>query len=419
MNETVNLKDFDIVGIITLQDVEGIEKYVTPVKENGQTVTYLSRSKEYYNVKSMTELSIEREALKLKVTRELTKRNFVILEHMLNCSAKVYFKKFEEYIKNGKSESYRIQLQQAEVCLMEDVRNLLVILQGKGLIEINPRNILPPGDENSAKRAIEMDNKAMLYILAQTLKMTKSPDEIEVLTPGYGSIYIGPFLKAMYGYNFTNILKSKYIEESGITEQSVHASSLMSSERVFEQGKNILLLDDNIGTGTTMAEIRQQLNEAGVGRIISGAIQYNWRNYFRVSVGEKKDIDRFEVNEFDIVTPFNYAGHKLYKHAIDRLHSSGQEYIEYLKSKSYRKKDCCDLQGAINRGIICAKRTNLDLIDGISAVDDKKTSEENPLLDKYKDGPKSITNPISRKIIVALTEIVANLDAQQGWEQIC
>ena len=410
MNETVNLKDFDIVGMITLQDIEGIEKYVTPVKENGQTVTYLSRSKEYYNVKSMTELALEREDLKTKLTRELTKRNFVILENMLNCSGKVYFKKFEEYIRSGRSERCRIQLQQAEECLMEDVRNILVILQRRGLIEINPRNTLPLGDENSAKRAIEMDNKAMLYIFAQTLRMTKNPNEIEVLTPGYGSIYIGPFFKAMYGCNFTNVLKSKYIEESAKTENA-HASSLMSSERVFEQGKTILLLDDNIGTGATMADIRRQLVEAGVDKIIAGAVQYNWRNYFRVSVGDKKDIERFEVNDFDIVTPFNYAGHKLYKHAIALLHSSGQEYIEYLKSKSYRKEEYCDLQGAINRGIICTKRTNLDLVDGVSVPDDK---ENISLLDKYKDGPKTITNPISRKMIDTLIETVANLDAQQS-----
>ena len=393
--------------------LNNLAKYVTPVKENGKTVTYLSRSKEYYNVKNMTELALEREALKTKLTRELTKRNFVILENMLNCSGKVYFKKFEEYIRSGKSESYRIQLQQAEACLMEDVQNMLVIFQRKGLIEINPKNMLPPGDENSAKRVIEMDNKAMLYTFAQTLKMKKNPNDIEVITPGYGSIYIGPFLKAMYGYNFSNVLKSKYIEECNSTGD-MHISSLMSSERLFEKGKAVLVLDDNIGTGATMADIKKQLREAGINSMISGAVQYNWRNYFRVSIGDKKDIDRFEINDFDNVTPCNYAGNKLYEHAIDLLHSSGQEYIEYLNSKSYRKQEYCDLQGAINRAVACAQRTNLNLSDRISITDDKKASDEVPLLDKYKDGPKDITNPISRKIIDTLIDEVANIDDQQS-----
>lgn len=59
MLEKISLKDFDIIGIITLHDVEGLERYVTPVRKNGEIVTYLSRSKEYYNVKSMTELALK------------------------------------------------------------------------------------------------------------------------------------------------------------------------------------------------------------------------------------------------------------------------------------------------------------------------------------------------------------------------
>ena len=103
MDEKVELKDFDILGVISLRDVRGIEKYVTPVissSEIGKEPTkFLSRSKEYYNVKTLTELSQEREKLKKLLLRQCTKRNFVILENMLNCSGKVYFKKFEQIIK--------------------------------------------------------------------------------------------------------------------------------------------------------------------------------------------------------------------------------------------------------------------------------------------------------------------------------
>lgn len=408
MEEKLSIKDFDIVGIITLNDVDGIEKYVTPVKHEGKTIKYLSRSKEYYNVKSMTELALEREELKAKLTRELTKKNFVILENMLNCSGKVYFKKFEEYIMGKKDLRSKIQLQQAEECLMEDVRNILVIFQQKGLIELDPRKILPVGEENSAKRAIEMDNKAMLYIFAKSLEIKKDCQNVEVLTPGYGSIYIGPFLKAMYGCNFTNILKSKYISESKRLENA-DMFSLMSSDRPLESGKTVLLLDDNIGTGATMSEIQKQLVDKNVKSIISGAVQYNWRNYFRVSIGEKKDIDRFEVNDFDIVTPFNYAGHKLYKHAIDLLHSSGNEYIEYLKSKSYRKEEYCDLVGSIYRSLICASRLKLNLAEDLDLPYDTE-GESITLLDRYNDGPKNITNPISNKIIKTLIYNVMSIN---------
>lgn len=183
----------------------------------------------------------------------------------------------------------------------------------------------------------------------------------------------------------------------------------MSSDRPLESGKTVLLLDDNIGTGSTMSEIQKQLVDKNVKSIISGAVQYNWRNYFRVSIGEKKDIDRFEVNDFDIVTPFNYAGHKLYKHAIDLLHSSGNEYIEYLNSKSYRKEEYCDLVGSIYRSLICASRVKLNLAEDLALPYDIESESVN-LLDRYKDGPKNITNPISSKIIKTLIYNVMSIN---------
>lgn len=416
MSEKLELKEFDILGIINLDDVNGIEKYVTPViGENGEIQTYLSRSKEYYNVKSMTELAMDREELKLKLTRELTKKNFVILENMLNCSAKVYFKKFEEYIQGKKkNKTVEMQLKQAEGCLMEDVRNILVLLSNKGVINLDYRNILPVGLENCAKRAIEMDNKAMLYIFFQSLKMKKKPEEIEVLTPGYGSIYIGPFLKAMYGYNFTNTLKSKYIEET-TNIKSASIVDLISSDRILQKGKTILLLDDNIGTGSTMQELKHDLGLIGIKDIISGAVQYNWRNYYKVSVGEKKDIERFNVTEFDILTPLNYAGHKLYKHAIDTLHSSGAEYIEYLQSKSYRGKDKSDVEGAVSRAIISANNAGLNLA-GSESETSKRNEESLPILEKYSDSPKSITNPISKMIIKTVIENVEKISRQDTFQ---
>ena len=50
MGEKVKLNEFDILGVINLNEVQGIERYVTPVIENGVVKTYLSRSKEYYNI---------------------------------------------------------------------------------------------------------------------------------------------------------------------------------------------------------------------------------------------------------------------------------------------------------------------------------------------------------------------------------
>lgn len=62
--EHIDLKDFDIMGIFTLKDVAGIEKYVTEVSGN----EYLSRSREYYQQKNFTELSNDRDMLNSLLT---------------------------------------------------------------------------------------------------------------------------------------------------------------------------------------------------------------------------------------------------------------------------------------------------------------------------------------------------------------
>ena len=411
MGEKLKLSEFDILGVITLNEVQGIEKYVTPVVENRRVINYLSRSKEYYNVKNMTELATERESLAQMLTREHSKRNFVIIENMLNCSGRVYFKKFSQYIESGKSDYAKLQLAQAEECMMEDVRNMLVVLQEKGLIEIDPKKRLPGGFENSEKRAIEMDNKAILYIFAKSLKMKKHPEEIEVLTPGYGSVYMGPFLKAMYGYNYTNTLKSKYIEESRSTQETTSIRQLMSSDRVFEAGKTVLLLDDNIGTGKTMEELNASLQKEGINNIISGAAQYNWRNYYRVSVGEKNGIGRPDITRFDILTPLNYAGHKLYKHAIDRLHSSGSEYISYLQSKSYRIETISDIEGAVIRAATSLSKVGIRLDEVLEKYIKIKenTGECKEVLPEYQGMPTCISNPIAQEIMRRIVQEVNSL----------
>lgn len=92
--EHIDLKDFDIMGIFTLKDVAGIEKYVTEVSGN----EYLSRSREYYQQKNFTELSNDRDTLNSILTEEVSRRNFVILENMLNASAKVYYASLKDHI---------------------------------------------------------------------------------------------------------------------------------------------------------------------------------------------------------------------------------------------------------------------------------------------------------------------------------
>lgn len=368
---------------------------MTPIyeKDNNEAVRYLSRSKEYYNVKSMTELSEQREELKSKLDRRKTKRNFVILENMLNCSGKVYFKKLEKYIKD-KTIQNQEEMEEARDCMEEDVRNILVILSKKGLISVNKYLRLPTGMENSQKRIIEMDNKAMLYIFGKTINLDNISGEKEILIPGYGGIYIGPFLRELYGAEYTNLLKSKYIDDTNPQNDYFTFDERVNSDRIFEKGKKIILLDDNIGTGQTMEDIKKELERYRINDVMSGAIQYNWLNYYRISIGEKKQdkygnkIKRFNIEDYDFISPINYYGHKLCDAAIDMLHSSGEEYISYLKSKSYRINQYNDIVGAIERGMQYAEMSGVILSDKYD-YKKRKEREVKSLTEEYKNKNKN------------------------------
>lgn len=183
-----------------------------------------------------------------------------------------------------------------------------------------------------------------------------------------------------------------------------------SSCRPFEEGKTVLILDDNVGTGQTMQELKNELQSCGVQNIMTGAIQFNWRNFYRVSIGDKRDIERFEPEQFDLLTPINYGGNKLYKHAVDQLHSSGNSYVEYLKTKSYQKDDLTDLRGQIDRGILCARRCNIELMPNYEYKLVSYSYPEKDLLDRYKTGITEISNLLARELIDNIMRNVESIE---------
>ncbi|MBO4294387.1 MAG: hypothetical protein J5896_02960 [Alphaproteobacteria bacterium] len=378
--ENINLADFDVMGIFTLNEVTGIEEYVTKMSD-GQ---YLSRSKKYYESKNFTELSIDRDFLSTQLTMENSRRNFVILENMLNASAKVYYASLKDHILHGETKAYS----QAKVCFEEDVKNIVSILSNSKITK--PSQKLPTGTIKTPERAIELDNKALLQIFCSTVDI---PNDKHILMPGYGSLYLGEFLHCMKGNSYSNLLKSSYIqddEEKRLLSTKTDIFDLVSNSFALKSSKSVILLDDNVGTGQTMQEIKKQLQEKGI-HTSCGAVQYNWINYVHFFEG-KKNIT-FNTKDFDYMTPFNYPGHKLMEHAIDRLRVSGDEYVKYLKSKSYRSDMINDFIGSIARSELYTQNLHFDL---------------------YKD--KSYT-PVAIKTNLAMKKKIFNLSSKTWFDR--
>lgn len=296
--EPIKLSEFDaFTGMFELRDVEGIETYVSPI-ENGN---YISRSSFYYARISTAGASEFREELKGKLTNSRGKKAMAILDYMANLSAKVYYEEIQRAINSGDYSG----IADSKACLLEDISNIIATFEKRPatITELE----LPKSTDMIAERPIECDNKALLYLYSRAFEV---PENFNMLNAGLGGIFIGPFFQAMHGIEWTNVLKSKYVGEQDKTVERKIMDSIVEPE-IFDK-KNVLFIDDNVGTGDTMREIVTQLMIEGF-KVKSGAVLYNWDNFYKVWAKQRTDIRRFQPQEIDYVTQFNLPGHKYIK----------------------------------------------------------------------------------------------------------
>ena len=399
--EPIKLKDFDCLGMFELENVSGIEQLVTPMGDG----RYISRGEPFYTRYTCAGASRFREYLKTLLaaslregregTKTTSKKTFVILDHMANLSGKVYYEEVQQAINNGDYD----YVEQAKQCLYDDIVNVINAIESKPVTV--PTSVLPESDEYIAERGIECDNLGLLYTYTSCFDVPKG---YNVLNTGLGGIHIGPFFKAMHGTEWTNLLKSKYVDEQG-QEQHYDLFEAIVDPSVFENGK-VLLLDDNIGTGDTTREIVTELNIAGYD-VIYGAVQYNWLNFYRVGIGEKKGISRFNPFEIDYLTAYNYPGHKLLKHAIamvrgkrdlagnepsqDPFTPPGKIYSDYLSElKSYKQKGVPDLITLQEKGARYGALSGISLFNGVGNITHRKFKPESKALIQRIDAYNSV-----------------------------
>lgn len=283
---------------------------------------------------------------------------------MANFSGKVYYKLCEDYICNKCTLD---DVNYAKKCLTEDISNIINLLENLQ-IQTNFHS-LPNLEGNIPTRNIECNNMALLYLFTKSLE---PPKDYNILNTGLGGIFIGPFFHCIYGNNWTNMLKSKYAKELNLS--NINSFNDLIVDKDTFKNKNVLFLDDNVGTGTTMTEIRNEFINLGY-NFKCGAVQYNWINYYKVEIGEK-DIERFDPESIDYVTQINYPGHKLLEHAIEIIGGkrdingndisnkllekgqAGSNYIDYKASKHYYDEDIKSLQ---EKSIKYAKNANFEI----------------------------------------------------------
>lgn len=359
-NEKLYLYEFDSNGLFDLDDATGIEELVSPLS-NGK---YLSRNSSFYESKTYSELADARKRLNELLTEDHSKKNFVILEYLANSSAKIYFEELKRKIENQDN-----QVIEAQKCFEEDCANIVRFFRNQPLQKTIYN--LPNGNSKILERHIEMDNKQILYMFCSNLKFNKPK---HILTPGLGSIFVGPFLKSMYGFDYTNILFSLYSKDEklrNISEQKIF-DELFSDDVWNTTSNELLLIDDNTYSCTTLNNIISQLKFRHKDCRF-GAVKYNWDFYNQVKHGELQH-PTFDINEVDFLTIFDEPGYWIMRDSIEALKKNGGDaYIKIMKQYGLRQDNTPDILVLMHLAEKYSQSSGIDLYD-MESSDIKKTS---------------------------------------------
>lgn len=359
-NEKLYLYEFDSNGLFDLDDATGIEELVSPLS-NGK---YLSRNSSFYEAKKYSELADNRKRLNELLTEDLSKKNFVILEYLANSSAKVYFEELKKKIENQDNRVIEVQK-----CFEEDCANIVRFFRNQPLQKT--KYDLPDGNSKILERHIEMDNKQMLYLFCSNLKFT---NQKHILNPGLGSIFIGPILKSMYGFDYTNILFSLYSKDERLRNISEQKSfEYMMSNDLWKKTQNeLILIDDNTYSCSTLNSIITEL-ELRNKSCKFGAVKYNWDFYNQVKHGELQH-PTFDVGKVDFLTILDEPGYWIMRDSVNALKKDGgDEYVKIMQQYGLRQDKHPDIEILMNFAEKYSQCSGIDLYD-MESRDIKKTS---------------------------------------------
>lgn len=297
---------------------------------------------------------MQRKQLRDVLTEDLSKKNFVILEYLSNASAKIYFEELKK-----KVEGRGNYVEEARKCLEEDCDNIVRFFENKPLQK--PAYDLPEENCKVLSRHIEMDNKQILYLFCSSLNFRKSKHTI---TPGLGSIFVGPILKSMYGFEYTNVLFSLYSKDESLKRiaSQIPFDDLFSNDLWKNTTSELMLIDDNVGSCNTMNTIRKELQARGKSCKF-GAIKYNWDFYNKVKKGELNH-PTFDVKEVDFLSILDDPGYWIMRDSIQELNKNGGDaYVAVMQKEGLRQETIPDIEVLVKLAERYSKMAGIDLYD--------------------------------------------------------
>lgn len=373
----------DVLGMFEMQvDNSEVLDYVTNYDNK-----FLSRNyKQYYVFDSIKDLLNRRDKIINIIESNNSLSNdekYVLLENILNISARLYYlsglsnivEKHDEII----DKNYQM--------LVNDITNFISFMMNLN-IPFNFKdyeNISSNFDVEMVlhnKKQVELDNK--VYILSYVRKLIELINDLGlkdyfVITPGYGSIYLGPFISSMTDKKSSLLLYSQY-KKTGIEQidgNDKFTDLIVNSSKI--DGKPIILIDDNMGTGTTIKMIKNQLINNGYDVSLAGSYQYTFDRLQEFTIRNRGQ-ELFSIYEQDLLTPLNYPRHQILETAITKFADSSKEYVKYLNLFGYHSELRSDYQQMQDDALFYYSRFTGKEIDR----DDSLKATSKMLIKKFK-----------------------------------
>ncbi len=185
-----------------------------------------------------------------------------------------------------------------------------------------------------------------------------------IITPGLGSIFVGPMLKVCMDLNIliyylAYILKTKKLR--AISAQK-NFDDIFSNDLWKDTNNQLVLIDDNVGSCNTMNTIREKLKERGK-MCKFGAIKYNWNFYNQVKHGEL-DHPTFDVSDVDFLTILDDPGYWIMRDSITALkETDGDAYVSIMKKEGLCQDEHPDIAILMQLAEKYSQSSEIDLYD--------------------------------------------------------
>jgi len=304
---------------------------------------------------------------------------FSAFENRINAGLRLYYSYFEKSLSEGLDVGVFFKLRQR---ILADYSAIIDVMHGRvPVLDLTYYESFVDDGLNLETRVIEMDHK---YLLLSRMKdiWSEGTDIKSVCAPMLGGVEI-PFMMEVCFNKFNDYLDAKrlvplcfhiiYGEHDNkrygdiIRDESLSDSKKLCGVFPAElhnqiRGGNLLVLDDNTGTGETLRNLKKFFSKF-YSDVNFGFIELSWKYLEDIKSGKRAGL-LFDVKDIRHPTFRNYRHHNI----LDRLRSCIKSedirgYVTTLKKLGMQNGFVCDTDCLLHQGKNYSDKNNITFMD--------------------------------------------------------